>query len=197
MTALFFKCPASRSPATLKYIFYGRFAGAGFTFRFHDRMESYNTWQGGVFAVKKVSLSSLPGADAESSEYHFLRLNVTPDEARKIHSSCAACAACKKPFNLQDLLLIHTHHILQLEPPPEIPLFAAATLNNAQAIILILKECLDPATSPLVRPASNSGFLNLHSRRTFVESIYNTVLPYAQVITWEMVVNALNQGNQG
>lgn len=107
-----------------------------------------------------------------------LLLSVTSDEALKLHSSCVACAACRKPFNLQDLLLIHTHHILLVDPPAELPLYTAPTLNTAQAVILILKECLDPATNPLMDP-SKSRLPTLHSRRTYVETIYDAIHPFA------------------
>lgn len=191
-TVLYFQhrsWPPRGTPNTdLRSLMFGRYGGAGFMFVFKTRTELYSTCSGCVFTKQVLphtsALTHTPTRDLDS-----LILSVTPDEARKIHGSCVACAACRKPFNLQDLLLIHTHHVLLIDPPAEIPLFTAVTLNDAQAIILILKECLDPATNPLMDP-SKSRLPTLHSRRTYVETIYDAVRPFAAPVVTRTVPDA-------
>lgn len=194
-TVLYFQrrpCTTPRTPHTdLRCIMFGRYGGAGFMFVFKTRTELYSTCSGGVFTQQVLPHTpySSNTRTAHTSDLDSLILSVTPDEARKIHGSCVACAACRKPFNLQDLLLIHTHHVLLIDPPAEIPLYTAVTLNNAQAIILILKECLDPATNPLMDPAK-SRLPTLHSRRTYVETIYDAVRPFAAPVVARTVPEA-------
>ena len=57
---------------------------------------------------------------------------------------------------------------------PDTPLFECETLNNVQAIILVLRECLpkDHALQGVLR--------SLHSRQTLAEDLYNSLLPFSQ-----------------
>ena len=192
-TVLYFQrrpCATPPNPhADFRSLMFGRYGGAGFMFVFKTRTELYSTCSGCVFTKQVLPHTSALTHTPNTSDLDSLILSVTPDEARKIHASCVACAACRKPFNLKDLLLIHTHHVLLIDPPAEIPLYTAVTLNNAQAIILILKECLDPATNPLMDP-SKSRLPTLHSRRTYVETIYDAVRPFAAPVVARTVPEA-------
>jgi len=106
-------------------------------------------------------------------------LSVDGEETHKLLSSCQACAQTKKAFNLHDLLLIH----VPFREPKEIPLFEATTLHNTQAVILILRECLNPDNR------LRQGLEGLHSRQTYTETMYERLRPYTLPVLWTVLID--------
>ena len=105
-------------------------------------------------------------------------LSVDEEEARKFRATCEACAVTHKQFNLQDILLM----LMPFRDPAEISIVDAKTLNNTQAIILILRECLN-LDNPL-----RLGLEGLHSRMTFMNNLYDNLAPYALPVLWSNLV---------
>lgn len=103
-------------------------------------------------------------------ELDFLMLSVDEEEQRKLKNTCEACVAAHKPYNLKDILLTQ----LPFFNLSESTLFEVAKMNNPQAVILILRECLHPS-NPL-----RVGLEGLHSRQTFASALYDRLQPYTQ-----------------
>lgn len=148
------------------YVLYGRFSRAGFLFVKDKRLIQFGTTSGRVFE----QLQGLHDAALEEEDVELLLLSMSEEEAHRILRTCEACASSKIPFNLRDLVLMY----LPLRNVRDTPLFEVETLNHAQSIILILRECLekDHELQPVLA--------GLHSRQTFVETLYQHLLPYAQ-----------------
>ena len=97
--------------------------------------------------------------------HDFLFVDVTPEEIRKISETCEACAESKIQYNTRDMVLC----VVPLRRPREKSLFEAGPLFCSQAMILILRTCLNPE-HPL-----QSVLENVHSRTTTPSQLY-TVL---------------------
>ena len=97
--------------------------------------------------------------------HDFLFVDVTPEELRKISETCEACAESKIMYNTRDMVLC----IVPLRRPREKTLFEAGPLFCSQAMILILRTCLNPE-HPL-----QSILKDVHSRTTTPSQLY-TVL---------------------
>lgn len=98
-----------------------------------------------------------------SNETHdFLFVDVTQEELRKVSELCEACAQSKKPYNTKDMVLC----TLPLRSPREKDIFEAESLFCSQAMILILRSCLDKE-HPLQTILSNT-----HSRTTTPSQLY-------------------------
>jgi hypothetical protein len=97
--------------------------------------------------------------------HDFLFLDITPEELRKISETCEACAESKIQYNTRDMVL----SILPLRKPMEKDLFQAGPLFCSQAIILILRTCLDP-DNPL-----QSILSTIHSRTTTPSQLHTAL----------------------
>jgi len=150
---------------TVRGALYGRFSQVGFAVVHDENATLYVTNTGCIYSEYDASKLTQMQRDTMT----LLRLSVTQDEAEKIHKTCEACAKARIPFNLSDLLLIY----MPLRDARDVPLFEAETLNSAQAVILILRECLDPDHH------LRGALEGLHSRQTFVETLYDRIRPYA------------------
>lgn len=166
----YFACESWRTPQHPRHLMYGRYSRVGFAFTDEDSLVMYGTTQGGVFSeIKNDTQASLD----------LLMPNLDTETTDKIRRTCEACAKCKIKFNLQDLLLLFAPFYM----PDEIPLFECKTLNNQQAFILILRECL-PKEHELMH-----ALANLSSRQSLVETIYDTLAPYAPPIFQSQLVH--------
>ena len=162
---LFFVSEPGRGE-TLKAVLYGRFSQVGFAITQEGGDTAlFVTNAGHAYCKTYTGALTREHRDAMT----LLRLSVTQPEAEKIHETCEACVKARIPFNLADLLLMY----MPLRDTRDVPLFEAEKLNNAQAVILILRECLDPDHH--LRGAVEG----LHSRQTFVEALYDRIRPYA------------------
>jgi hypothetical protein len=159
---LFFMCEEGRRPETIRYMMYGRFSEVGFMFVEKGKeMAVFGTTVHNRY--RRFSLNMKAGA-----HFEFLLLPVNDEESTKLYATCDACSKAVKPFNLADLLQI----LVPFREPDEIPLFDTITLNNTQAVILILRECLEPGN------VLRCGIDGLHSRLTFTETLFDRLRPY-------------------
>lgn len=159
---------------------WGRYIGGGLIFTGDSNCENRNSIDaffsrsGEVFSRREFTDSTIKKYSEEGLEVEFLQLYVDEEEARKIRATCEACAITRKPFNMRDVFLM----LLPFRDPEEISLFEAETLNNTQAIILILRECLNKE-NPL-----RMGLEGLNSRNTFLDNLYDRFAPYALPVLW-------------
>ena len=171
-TLLYFECESARTPETLRYVLFGRYSQAGFLFEREGQIILFGTRKGKNFYKEVLSL------DEQAASWDILLIPVSADEGEKLFETCDACARSNIPFNLIDLLLIH----IPFREVEDLSLFKAPTLNNAQAVILLLRECLSPGSR--LRGVSEA----LHSRLTFVETIYDCIRPHSTPVPWESLV---------
>jgi hypothetical protein len=163
----------------MRFILYGRFSVVGFAFVKDGKMHVFGTTQGNRF--RRLSLRMDLGA-----HFDFRVLPVTDEESDRLFETCDACTKAVKLFNLADLLLIH----VPLREPAEIPLFETVTLNNAQAVILILRECLDPTS--VLRGALDG----LHSRLALAETVHDRVRPCTLPILYARLLELAEKGGK-
>lgn len=116
----------------------------------------------------------LPDLDCLAKEsFECLLLSLDEEETSKILGTCEACVQVKKPFNLSDILLLY----VPFREVEDLPIDKAPTLNNAQAIILILRECLR-LDNPL-----RQAIEGLNSRQTLLEDLFRQLQPFCVAIT--------------
>jgi hypothetical protein len=72
--------------------------------------------------------------------HDFIFIDVTPGELLKISQTCEACAQSRINYNTRDMVLC----LVPFRCPHEKTLFETKTLYCSQAVILILRSCLDP-----------------------------------------------------
>ena len=174
---LFFWREESRTPESLRHMMGGRYGEGGILFVMDNMMEGFWTSKGHKYRrhywVNKCD-RMWGGCEAD-----LLLLSLDEDEQYRLWCTCDACAQANKPFNLVDILLIHVPFRDVLDRP----VVDAPTLNNAQAIVLILREGLR-TDNPL-----RNGLEGLNSRQTFVEDLYERVRPFALPILWSNLNN--------
>lgn len=147
---------------------YGRFNLGGFLFIDHAEIFMFATMQGSTFG--KFQWKGGPLLDGACE---YLMISVDEEERHRILTTCDACVEVKKPFNLKDMLLMH----VPFREVEDVPIDQVSTLNNAQAIILILRECLNPCNR------LREGLEGLHSRQTLLEELFNRLQPFAVPVT--------------
>lgn len=172
---LFFFSPQDRPKESLGYLMYGRYNIGGFAFAHDTRVEAFLTKVGETFS--RYEWNARGPAIGEFGEMDFLMVSVDDEEKSRMLATCEACVKVKKPFNLRDTLLIH----VPFREVEDLPIDKAPTLNNTQALILILRECLNPDNR------LREGIEGLHSRQTFLEDVYNRLLPLAIPVSWANV----------
>ena len=101
-----------------------------------------------------------------------------------MYETCEACVTVRKPYNLLDDILIHLPFTAT-----ELSVVDTPRLNNSQAIILILRECLN-ADNPLRR-----GLEGLNSRQTFMSVIHDILSLYALPVVWERLIDLNKEPN--
>ena len=117
----------------------------------------------------------------------LLRLPVDEEETLKLLATCEACVQAKKPFNLTDLFLMH----VAFWPAAESSLFDSPALNHTQAVILILRECLNPTNS------MRGALAGIHSRKACAHELFLLAQPYGLPVPWPGVVRMLHQVTSG
>ena len=94
--------------------------------------------------------------------HDFLFIDVSQEELTKISETCEACVLSKKPYNTKDMVLC----LVPLRTPREKDIFEADSLFCSQAMILILRSCLNQE-HPL-----QATLHCMHSRKTTPSQLY-------------------------
>ena len=176
---LYFQRPKGREPESPRFIMYGRYASTGFLFVKEEEIVSFGNTRKMPFS--QIVFGNRPSdlCMKETSEtYDFLLLSLDDEEMQRVLDTCHALVTVRKPYNLLDLLLIH----VPFRDIPELSVTDAPSLNNAQAVILSLRECLNPENN------LRQGLEGLHSRQTFIETIHDRLRPYTLPVLWSSVV---------
>jgi hypothetical protein len=97
--------------------------------------------------------------------HDFLSVDVSAEELQKISETCEACATSRIKYNYRDVALC----ICPLRTPREIPLFDSESLFCSQAMILILRACLNPENS------MQDILQNVHSRTTTPSQLHRAL----------------------
>jgi len=71
--------------------------------------------------------------------HDFLCVPVSAEELDRIAKSCEACVRSKKPYNTQDMVLSQ----IPLRNPTDKDLFHSPALFCSQAVVLVLRACLN------------------------------------------------------
>jgi hypothetical protein len=177
---LFFSNEHNRGPETVRHVMYGMYSEAGFLFVHDTYLECFWTSAGKTYRRKVWSVETI--SMWEESDTDFLLLSVNEEEKQKLWATCDACVQARKPFNLIDLLLMY----VPFREVEDLPVVSAPTLNNAQAIIVILRECLDANNS------LRQAMADLNSRETFIENLYNRLRPYSLPVFWASLTAVVN-----
>ena len=159
---------------------YGRYTEGGLLFVGDSKIEGFFTLLGHEYTMRVFSESYVSKLRECGIVIEFLLLSIDEEETRKMRATCEACVQTHKPFNLNDVMLMH----VPFREPEEISIFDAQTLNNTQAMILILRECLNQ-DNPL-----RVGLEGLNSRKAFMASLYDRLAPYTLPVLW----SSLNSG---
>jgi hypothetical protein len=90
--------------------------------------------------------------------YRVLKLRISTNDCEKIFAQCEACVRANLQYSLTDLWL----SLVPFRNPPDLPIDQVKNVRNVQAVILILRKCLDPAENPIgvVLRAVNSRTTN-------------------------------------
>ena len=146
---------------------FGKFNIGGFIFIHETEVDVFMTKQGETFYrythLRKPRLNLA---------YECLLLSVDEEEQQRLL------------FNLQDILLLHA----PFRDVEDLPIDQAPTLNNAQAIILILRECLRPDNR------LREGIEGLHSRQTLLEDLFQRLQPLAVPVSWTTIFGLVKWG---
>jgi len=105
--------------------------------------------------------------------FDFLDLLVSDEEYTRVWNTCKACVQVKKSYNYRDVFLYN----IPFREPMEKTLYETSTLFDAQAVILILRECLSPE-----HPLTNALY-RLHSRTTMPTLLYEHFNAYVPAIS--------------
>ena len=167
---LFFFNPECRGRETVAYGMYGRYNIGGFMFVHEDRVESFFTRLGETYSKQEIGRRGV----LMHGETDFLLLSVDDEEKGRMLATCEACVTVRKPFNFKDVLLMY----VPFREVQDLSIVQAPTLNNTQAMILILRECLNPDNR------LREGIEGLHSRQTFLEDLYHRLLPLTVPVSW-------------
>jgi hypothetical protein len=150
---------------SIQHAMYGRYEECGLLFVGEREIEVFMTEQGGEY--HKVGFTKKKWWNPLNLD--FLMLSVDEEEQLKLKNTCEACVAAHRPYNLKDVLLMQ----LPFFNPPESTIFEVEKINNTQAVILILRECLNPSNTLRL------GLEGLHSRQTFASTLYERLSPHA------------------
>ena len=116
----------------------------------------------------------------DDTSYDFLRIDVTPDELMRISKTCEACADTNIPYNTTDMI----YSVLPLRNPMEKDLFNAKTLFCSQAMVLILRECLEPVHH-LQLPLRE-----VNSRTVSPSQLFEKLSPFCTQVSCRQVLTA-------
>jgi hypothetical protein len=174
---LFFFNNHGRGPESMRHILYGRYARVGFLFVSDCMMEGFWTSAGQKYGRRFLTCKK--DRFCEEGDTDFLLLPVNDEEAHRLWGTCDACVQAGKPFNLVDLLLMH----VPFRDVEDLSVIDSPTLNNTQAVILILRECLR------IDNQLRNGIEGLNSRQTLTENLYDRLRPYTVPVFWSSLTS--------
>lgn len=169
----------SRTLESVQYAMYGKYSSCSFLFVSETEIEGFYSVPGGEY--KRYILTH--GYNEAEFNADFLLISLDEEEKRKLRATCEACALVKKPFNFLDVVLMY----MPFANPKELSIEEAPTLNNAQAMVLFLRECLNQ-DNPLRRALEG-----LHSRQTFMDILYERLAPHALPVLWSSLAGQLRK----
>lgn len=100
--------------------------------------------------------------------HDFLNVPVTPEELYRLRKACDACVESKIPYNTSDMVLSQ----LPMRNPEEHDLYSSKALFCSQAVVLLLRVCLDK-THALQKPLAA-----LNSRTVSPSHLYDAMRPF-------------------
>lgn len=168
-----------RTPDTMQYLMYGKYSSCCFLFVEEDDIYGFYSVPGGEY--KRYTFK----CGFYDSEFicDFLLISVDEEEKLKLRATCEACVLVKKPFNMQDVVLMCVP-LLSLK---ELSIDEAPTLNNSQAMVLFLRGCLDKE-NPL-----RKALEGLNSRQTYMDDLYERLAPHALPVMWSSLAGQLRK----
>lgn len=101
-------------------------------------------------------------------------LPTTDVECRRIYETCEACVKAKLSYSVYEMFM----SAMPFRDPSDPGIFQVSGVRNTQAVVLILRECLDPATGTLL-----SLLANVNSRTIMPSDLYALMRPVACVFT--------------
>lgn len=90
-------------------------------------------------AYMSENFSRTENFDFNDEKFDFLLLPLSSEEAERISSTCEACVKSKIPYNTRDMVFSQ----VPFRHPTEEDIFHAHTLFCSQALVLVLRSCLD------------------------------------------------------
>jgi hypothetical protein len=109
---------------------------------------------------------------SHSANYRLLKLRVSQAECQKIHGVCEACSQAKLKYHLSDLML----SFVPFRNPPDLSIDKVKSVRNVQAVVLILRECLDASENTL-----GTELTAINSRTINPTGLYQIIQPHAWV----------------
>ncbi len=169
----------SRSPESFQYVMYGKYSCCSFIFVGDTDIEAFYSVPGGVYQRYIIT----QGYNATDFEADFLLVSLDEEEKCRLKATCETCALVKKSFNYMDLLLMY----IPFTDPKELSIADTPTLNNAQAMVLFLRECLN-IDNPLRKTLES-----LNSRQTFIDVLYERLAPHTLPVIWSNLAGQLKK----
>ena len=152
------------------HVVFGKYKECGFIFEEGVELQAFFTLPNHTYHKTEFSMGLVSKWKEEGLTLDCLLLDLDMEEMRKVRATCEACAQSVKPFNLYDVVMM----LVPFWVPEEIPLYEAKTLNNTQALILILRECLNEE-NPL-----RKALEGMNSRKTCLNSVFERLAAHAQ-----------------
>ena len=165
--------------SSVKRPIWGTYVGSGLLFVEDSKVDAFFSLPVEEYSKRVFTESTIKKWKECGFTVDFLLLSVDKEETRKMHALCEALDLAHKPFNMNDMMLMW----VPFRVPIEISVFEAETLTNTQAIILILRECLN-ADNPM-----RIGLMGINSRTTYLDNLYDRLVSYTLPVLWSNLVN--------
>ena len=102
--------------------------------------------------------------------HDFLQIPVSEDEIYRISKACEACTESRIPYNTRDMVFSQ----IPLRNPTERDLFHSPSLFCSQAVVLILRSCLDE--NHILQPL----LFSVNSRTVTPSQLYELLRPFCE-----------------
>lgn len=121
----------------------------------------------------------------DDESHDFLSLPVSAEELHRISNACDACVESKIPYNTTDMFFSQ----IPMRNPTERDLYNSKTLFCSQAMVLVLRSCLDPGH------ALQAPLAMVNSRTVSPSHLYEILKPYGKVKSKAQVVDVAYDPN--
>jgi hypothetical protein len=122
--------------------------------------------------ISTFSKCMYPWGTIQSSDFgvrnHMLLLDISVEECVKIQNTCEACVRAKLGYNTYDALM----SLVPFRCPEDLSIFQVQSVRNVQATVLIVRECVDPASN-----TTGTALKDLNSRTIRPTDLYNILKP--------------------